>query len=216
MRDEDLHERPAGERTPYRSYVLRMSGTRVDQGGHGAVEEVSVVPRCAVQGDGLWAGRSSISESYLGSAPSLHLGWPFRRLAPGSDVEFPACFRLRLPPNNSRTKNVVDSRRTSRTSIRHVFALTNLPETVKGALFARYSRSAKSLRRLFLDEFADKDVSADAGGRSTVGRHRARRAALRAGVQRVRRRLGRAARRRAHRVRIRLERSDQGRSSAAG
>ena len=38
----------------------------------------------------------------------------------------------------------------------HVFALTNLPETVKGALFARYSRSAKSLRRLFLDEFADK------------------------------------------------------------
>ncbi|HEY7499748.1 MAG TPA: FAD-dependent thymidylate synthase [Vicinamibacterales bacterium] len=38
----------------------------------------------------------------------------------------------------------------------HIFALTNLPETVKGALFARYSRSAKSLRRLFLDEFADK------------------------------------------------------------
>jgi thymidylate synthase ThyX len=34
-----------------------------------------------------------------------------------------------------------------------VFALRNLPETVKGALFARYSRSAKSLRRLFLDEF---------------------------------------------------------------
>jgi thymidylate synthase ThyX len=38
----------------------------------------------------------------------------------------------------------------------HIFALTNLPETVKGALFARYSRSAKSLRRLFLDEFAGK------------------------------------------------------------
>src|SRR5437870_7608807 len=35
-----------------------------------------------------------------------------------------------------------------------VFALVNLPEVVKGALFARYSRSAKSLRRLFLDEFA--------------------------------------------------------------
>jgi len=43
----------------------------------------------------------------------------------------------------------------------HIFALTNLPETVKGALFARYSRSAKSLRRLFLDEFADK-VGSDA------------------------------------------------------
>lgn len=35
-----------------------------------------------------------------------------------------------------------------------VFALVDLPEVVKGALFARYSRSAKSLRRLFLDEFA--------------------------------------------------------------
>jgi thymidylate synthase ThyX len=36
---------------------------------------------------------------------------------------------------------------------RPVFALINLPEVVKGALFARYSRSAKSVRRLFLDEF---------------------------------------------------------------
>ena len=36
-----------------------------------------------------------------------------------------------------------------------VFALVNLPETVKGALFARYSRYAGTLRRLLLDEFAD-------------------------------------------------------------
>lgn len=34
-----------------------------------------------------------------------------------------------------------------------IFVLTNLPEVVKGALFARYSRSAKTVRRLFLDEF---------------------------------------------------------------
>src|SRR5882672_6369002 len=50
---------------------------------------------------------------------------------------------------------------------RPVFALINLPETVKGALFARYSRSAKSLRRLFLDEFLG-DVQGDthsSGGR---------------------------------------------------
>jgi thymidylate synthase ThyX len=40
-----------------------------------------------------------------------------------------------------------------------VFALVNLPEVTKGALFARYSRSAKSLRRLFLDEFADQTVT---------------------------------------------------------
>jgi thymidylate synthase ThyX len=60
---------------------------------------------------------------------------------------------------------------------RPVFALTNLHETVKGALFARYSRSAKSLRRLFLDEFlgqiapitADRDAPPAAG----VGSERA-------------------------------------------
>ncbi len=55
-----------------------------------------------------------------------------------------------------------------------VFALVNLPEVVKGALFARYSRSAKSLRRLFLDEFVgDLDVSGDAGVDATVGLERA-------------------------------------------
>jgi thymidylate synthase ThyX len=37
---------------------------------------------------------------------------------------------------------------------RPVFALTNLPETVKGALFARYSRYPGTLRRLLLEEFA--------------------------------------------------------------
>jgi thymidylate synthase ThyX len=42
----------------------------------------------------------------------------------------------------------------------HIFALTNLPETVKGALFARYSRSSKTLRRLFLDEFAARGGAA--------------------------------------------------------
>ncbi len=36
---------------------------------------------------------------------------------------------------------------------RPVFALVNLPETVKGALFARYSRYPGTLRRMFLDEF---------------------------------------------------------------
>jgi thymidylate synthase ThyX len=44
-----------------------------------------------------------------------------------------------------------------------VFGLINLPEVVKGALFARYSRSPKSLRRLFLDEFvSDPDTGIDA------------------------------------------------------
>jgi len=55
-----------------------------------------------------------------------------------------------------------------------VFALVNLPEVVKGALFARYSRSAKSLRRLFLDEFVNElDISGDASIDATVGLRRA-------------------------------------------
>jgi thymidylate synthase ThyX len=52
---------------------------------------------------------------------------------------------------------------------RPVFALRNLPETVKGALFARYSRSGKTLRRLFLDEFADDVQSPGAGGSGRRG-----------------------------------------------
>ncbi len=57
---------------------------------------------------------------------------------------------------------------------RPVFALVNLPEVVKGALFARYSRSAKSLRRLFLDEFVGElDVTGDASIDATVGLRRA-------------------------------------------
>ncbi|MEO6158579.1 MAG: FAD-dependent thymidylate synthase [Ilumatobacteraceae bacterium] len=55
-----------------------------------------------------------------------------------------------------------------------VFALVNLPEVVKGALFARYSRSSKSLRRLFLDEFVgDLDISGDITVDATVGVERA-------------------------------------------
>jgi thymidylate synthase ThyX len=55
-----------------------------------------------------------------------------------------------------------------------VYALVNLPEVVKGALFARYSRSHKSLRRLFLDEFVGElDISGDASVDATVGLKRA-------------------------------------------
>jgi thymidylate synthase ThyX len=49
---------------------------------------------------------------------------------------------------------------------RPVFALTNLPETVKGALFARYSRYPGTLRRLYLEEFASE---MPAGGRPFDG-----------------------------------------------
>ena len=58
---------------------------------------------------------------------------------------------------------------------RPVFALVNLPETIKGALFARYSRYAGTLRRLYLDEFA-ADVPAD--GRPFEGQEGERAAGL--------------------------------------
>ncbi|HEY1538155.1 MAG TPA: FAD-dependent thymidylate synthase [Solirubrobacteraceae bacterium] len=45
-----------------------------------------------------------------------------------------------------------------------VFALVNLPETVKGALFARYSRYPGTLRRLALDEFAETLGDGDGDG----------------------------------------------------
>ncbi|MBO31263.1 MAG: thymidylate synthase [Acidimicrobiaceae bacterium] len=55
-----------------------------------------------------------------------------------------------------------------------VFALVNLPEVVKGALFARYSRSPLSLRRLFLDEFVGElDISGDETIDATIGLRRA-------------------------------------------
>lgn len=56
---------------------------------------------------------------------------------------------------------------------RSVVALVNLPEVVKGALFSRYSRSAKGVRRLFLDEFYGKselvlDKTVEVSGTATV------------------------------------------------
>lgn len=49
---------------------------------------------------------------------------------------------------------------------RPVFGLVNLPETVKGAMFARYSRYPGTLRRMFLDEFADSLPEASGSAKS--------------------------------------------------
>ncbi len=45
-----------------------------------------------------------------------------------------------------------------------VYTLTDLPDVTKAALFARYSRSPKSLRRLFLDEFCSSGDAEPARG----------------------------------------------------
>ena len=55
-----------------------------------------------------------------------------------------------------------------------VFALVNLPEVVKGALFARYAAAPRASRRLFLDEFVgDLDIAGDQTVDATVGLQRA-------------------------------------------
>lgn len=56
---------------------------------------------------------------------------------------------------------------TSTTS--NVFALRNLPEVIKGALFSRYSRSPLGLRSLLLKEFV---LSEDTAFSAIVGQHR--------------------------------------------
>lgn len=55
-----------------------------------------------------------------------------------------------------------------------VFALVNLPETVKGALFARYSRYAGTLKQLFLEEFADSLPTSNQGWDNNEGERAAK------------------------------------------
>lgn len=65
-------------------------------------------------------------------------------------------FLSSLPPVENFTSDEATALLSYVTNIdKPVFALVNLPEVVKGALFARYSRSSKSLRRLLLDEFME-------------------------------------------------------------
>src|SRR3954452_20482396 len=79
-------------------------------------------------------GRSSRSDAGPGASLSAPVEYP--------SETFTEAERARLAPHVSDLDGPV-------------FALLNLPETVKGALFARYSRYPGTLRRLFLDEFAD-------------------------------------------------------------
>ncbi len=66
--------------------------------------------------------------------------------APGDTAEFSPSERALL----ARYMTNLDGR---------VFALRSLPEVVKGALFSRYSRTEKSLRRVLLDEFLSEPAA---------------------------------------------------------
>jgi thymidylate synthase ThyX len=63
-----------------------------------------------------------------------------------------------LPPEFTAAESKVLARYFTNLD-RPVFALRNLPEVVKGALFSRYSRTEKSLRRVLLDEFINEPDS---------------------------------------------------------
>jgi len=63
-----------------------------------------------------------------------------------------------VPPEFNASESAVLSRYFTNLD-RPVFALRNLPEVVKGALFSRYSRTEKSLRRVLLDEFINEPDS---------------------------------------------------------
>jgi thymidylate synthase ThyX len=84
---------------------------------------------------------------------ALGLAAPRGRGSPGAALVWPSAVRY---PSDDLTPAERDRLAPHVTDLdAPVFGLVNLPETVKGALFARYSRYPGTLRRLFLEEFAD-------------------------------------------------------------
>jgi len=78
-------------------------------------------------------------------------------LTPSSEVLTPQEARLIAPYFTNTDRSIV--------------ALRNLPEAVKGALFSRYSRTSKGVRRLFLDEFlnrADLEITPQVSPRQSL------------------------------------------------
>jgi len=77
----------------------------------------------------------------------------FFRDEPLADVPLPDKFTYpHTPEDFSQGEKEVLNRFFTNTD-KPVFAVKNLPQEIVGAMFSRYSRSAKSVRRLFLDEF---------------------------------------------------------------
>src|SRR6185369_4120142 len=95
-----------------------------------------------------------------------------RRERSACDVEYPTTVALPVAAESFTPEETRALSHYFTNTDRPIFALTNLPETVKGALFARYSRSAKSVRRLFLDEFLG-DLGGAVAATPTVGTARA-------------------------------------------
>lgn len=83
------------------------------------------------------AGHST--QAVFSQGSDVHIDDRLALLTPSSETFSPDEARLLAPFFTNTDRSVV--------------ALRNLPEVTKGALFSRYSRTAKGVRRLFLDEF---------------------------------------------------------------
>ncbi len=141
-------------------------------------------PRPGGEGDDGGAEHACLHGSLQSQVNQSGLGRIANPDFPGGDSCHPVrALRCRPPPWSTR-RDVHRGRARAPGAALHdldrpVFALVNLPETVKGALFARYSRYPGTLRRLFLDEFADSLPER----RGAVGR-RARASARRSSTRR--------------------------------
>lgn len=75
------------------------------------------------------------------------------------DLNIPKKFTYPYKPEKFSKKEVLILSSFFTNVDKPVFAIFNLPQEVVGAMFSRYSRSDKSIRRLFLDEFWDETIS---------------------------------------------------------
>jgi thymidylate synthase ThyX len=86
------------------------------------------------------------------------------------ELEIPRRFSFPYQPEKftSKEKRILNTFFTN--CDQPVFAIYNLPQEVVGAMFSRYSRSEKSVRRLFLDEFWSPEFSFFTGDRKKLAK----------------------------------------------
>ena len=158
-------------------------------------------PRIATLGPGP-SGRPSTGASGLAAPRATRRRDPLACSAPWTTRSRP-----------SPTPSARASRRTSRTSTGRSSRSSTCPRRSR----ARCSRATRATRARCggCSSTSSPTRCPSVDRRVGRGRGRARRAALRADLPRLRRRLGRAARRRARRLRVGLERADEGAAAPA-
>ena len=145
---QNTHESCSGQRFADSPQVRRPTSTCVDQRRFSSTDHIGVVPGARVRtGIETWNegdGHKIADPGWRRTVDDCRGARQLYCVAHSASVHetFTSEQRRLLEPYFGNVEN-------------QVFVLTNLPEVVKGALFARYSRSKKTVRRLFLDEFLD-------------------------------------------------------------